>query len=145
MKSSVHFLLLASIISLYYGISGLTRDLGRYSDYVLEAEGTIVGIHEKAPSKGAAVHPIITFTDNSGDEITFISGIGSPYYRKQVGKTVNIQYPEGFPDNAWIRDSASGGLSPVMLLLSGTVLFIIWYGIACKSSPHGDGFPSKKP
>lgn len=145
MKSSVHFLLLASIISLYYGISGLTREFGQYSEYIIETEGTIIGIHEKAPSKGAAVHPIITFSDNAGDEITFISKIGSPYYLKQVGRTIMIQYPEGFPDNAWIKDSASGGLSPVMLLLTGTVLFIIWYGTAYKNSPHGDGFPSKKP
>ncbi len=145
MKSSVHFLLLASIISLYYGISGLTREFGRYSEYTLEAEGTIIGIHEKAPSKGAAVHPIITFRDITGNEITFISGAGSPYYLKQVGRTIMIQYPEGFPDKAWIKDSSSGGLSPSMLLLTGTVLFIIWYGITYKSSPQGDGFPNKKP
>lgn len=145
MKSSAHFLLLASIISLYYGISGLTSEFGRYSDYILEAEGTIIGLHEKAPSKGAAVHPIITFSDNAGNEISFTSRTGSPYYRKQVGKTVIVQYPEGFPDNAWIKNSRSGGLSPVMLLLSGTVLFMIWYGFAYKSSSHGEGFPSKKP
>lgn len=145
MKRNVHFLLILSVILLYYGISGLSREFGRFSDYMIETEGRIVGLHEKAPSKGAAVHPIVVFKDTSGNEITFTSKTGSPFYRSRVGKTVRVQYPEGFPDNAAIKASAYSGLSPVFLLLSGTALFILWFGDAYKSSFKGDGLPRKKP
>lgn len=145
MKRNVHFLLIVSIFLLYYGISGLYREFGRDSVYIIETEGRIVGLHEKAPAKGAALHPIVTFLDESGNEVTFTSKVGSYFYKNRVGKTVKVQYPEGFPENAWIKSSASKGLSPVIFLLSGTILFILWYEDAYKKSSQGDGTPSKKP
>lgn len=143
MKRNASFLLFLSIILLYYGISGLVRDFGRNSTYTIEAQGKIIDIHEKAPSKGAALHPVIAFTDEAGNEIVFTSKAGSASYGDKIGETVTIQYPEGFPEEAWVKASAAGGISPVVLLLSGTVFFVFWFSDTYIKSSKGDGLPSK--
>lgn len=145
MKRNVHFLLIFSILLLYYGISGLYKELVRHDSYIIETEGRIIDLHEKAPAKGASLHPIITFRDAAGNEITFTSKAGSHFYKDQIGTTVKVQYQEGFPESAWIKSSTSKGLSPAIFLLSGTVLFILWFGGTYKKFSQGEGLPSKKP
>lgn len=127
MKRSAHFLIILSILLLYYGISGLLNEFTHSDSGLIEVDGKIVAIHEKNPGKGAAVHPIVTFRDDTGNEITFISHSGSYFYKNQVGKTVKVVYPSGSSEDAWIKASLSKDISPVVSLLSGTVLFILWF------------------
>jgi hypothetical protein len=133
MKRSVHFLLILSILLLYYGVSGLLNEFTRSESDLTDKEGRIVALHEKNPGKGAAVHPIVTFTDETGNEITFTSHSGSYFYKNRVGKTVKVVYPLGFPESVWIKSSLSKDISPVVSLLSGTVLFVLWFAEAYKN------------
>ena len=127
MKRNVHFLLILSILLLYYGVSGLISEFTRSNSDLIEVEGKIIALHEKNAGKGAAFHPIVTFPDETGNEITFTSHYGSYFYKNQVGKTVKVVYPSGSPESAWIKSFLSKDISPVVSLLSGTVLFILWF------------------
>ncbi len=127
MKRNVHFLLILSILLLYYGISGLSNEFNRNDSDLIETEGRIIALHEKNAGKGAAFHPIVTFRDEAGNEITFTSHAGSYFYKNQVGKNVKVVYSSGSPESARIKSSLSKDMSPVVLLLSGTVLFILWF------------------
>ena len=133
MKRNVHFLLILSTLLLYYGISGLSNEFTNKDSDLIEAEGRIVALHEKKPGKGAAFHPIVTFSDEAGNEMTFTSHAGSYFYKNQVGKNVKVVYPSGFPESARIKTSLSKDMSPVVLLLSGTVLFILWFAEVYKN------------
>lgn len=132
MKRNAYFILVLSILLLYYGISGLFVELADNSG-LIEAEGRIVALHERNAAKGAALHPVVTFRDESGKEITFTSKSGSNYFKNKVGEVIEVVYPEGFPEEARLKSSLSRGMSPVLFLLSGTVLFVIWFAEAYKN------------
>lgn len=132
MKRNVHFLLILSVLLLYYGVSGIFDEFSNRSS-LIEAEGRIIALHEKNASKGAAFHPIVSFMDESGKEITFTSKSGSYFYKNQVGETIKVVYPEGSPGEARIKASAARSMGPAVMLLSGTVLFILWFAEAYKN------------
>ena len=132
MNRNAHFLLVLSILLLYYGVSGMFQEL-RNPGELIEAEGRIIALHEKSASKNAAFHPIVSFMDETGNEVTFISREGSIFYKNQVGKSIKVVYPAGYPAEARIKSSVSRGIGPVVFLLSGTVLFILWFAEAYKN------------
>lgn len=132
MKRNVHFMLILSMLLLYYGITGVYDQLSDNSD-LIETEGRIIALLEKNPSKGAALHPIVSFSDEAGNELTFISRDGSNFYKSKVGEAVKVIYPSGYPEEARIKGSAAAGMAPGIFLISGTVLFILWFGEAYKN------------
>jgi len=134
MKRNTIFMLITSIILLYYGISGIVREFSRIGTDLIETEGRIVSIHEKASAKGAAVHPVVTFRDEAGNEITFTSKTGSSSYKNQVGEIIKVTYPAGYPEDAWIKYSLAKNLSPAIFIIAGSVLFAMWYSKTYKSS-----------
>ena len=133
MKRNTYYMLILSILLLYYGISGIVSEFSRNRSDLIETEGRIVSLYEKAPAKGAAFHPIVTFRDESGNEITFTSHKGSYSYKHQVGKTVKVTYPAGYPEDAWIKSSLSKDLSPVTFIIAGTALFMMWFSKVYKN------------
>lgn len=86
-----------------------------FQQHAQHAEGQITDLRYSRSNNSSGVwYPVVTFTDESGQEQTFESSVGSSGYRNSLGERVGVVYDRDDMESAKIDD--------VMGLYLGTII-----------------------
>lgn len=100
----------------------------------ISAEGIVVDILKKVEEDETegVFQPKVMFHTNDGEQISFISDVGSNPPAYNLGETVNVLYNPINPSNAEINSFLSLWLLQLVLILIGTNFVIISAVVLCK-------------
>jgi hypothetical protein len=117
-------------------IGGGTLLTNRHEQQALEgwqrAEGTVVDLLKRQTPEGVVTIPLIAFTTNTGDRISFAPGAGATHGQYYVTHTVPVLYHPGHPQDAridsrarrWTRNALAGAAALMLVGLGG---YVAWY------------------
>ncbi len=93
----------------------------------VKTEGTVLRMREIPANQDAGITwaPVIKFTDRSGSEHTMESTVSSDPPAYKVGDKVELLYPEGKPEDAFINSFMEKWFTPIMLGVAGVIMFAI--------------------
>ncbi len=93
----------------------------------VKAEATVISMREVPATQeaGETWTPTLKFRDKNGVEHTFESNVSSDPPAYSIGEKVEILYPEGKPEQAFINSFMEKWFTPIMLALAGLVMFIV--------------------
>lgn len=93
----------------------------------VKTEGTVVSMRLVPPTQdaGDTWTPTIKFKDQNGKEHTFESNVSSDPPAYHIGEKVELLYPEGRPEDAFINSFMEKWFTPIMLGIAGLIMFIV--------------------
>ena len=93
----------------------------------IKTEGTVVSMRLVPPTQdaGETWTPTIKFKDKNGKEFTFESNVSSDPPAYQIGEKVELLYPEGRPEDAFINSFMEKWFTPIMLGVGGIIMLLV--------------------
>jgi hypothetical protein len=94
----------------------------------------VIDLKRHRSGRSVTYRPEIEFTTNTGQVITVVYATGSNPPMYSTGQKVNIMYSKDNPENLVIDSKSAIFVFPIILILSGAILFFLDIRIAIKSN-----------
>ncbi|MDO8594342.1 MAG: DUF3592 domain-containing protein [bacterium] len=121
--------LLCGLVALSFSVFYLVPRAAHFDRVAVKAEGMVVdvGMREENSSKGTSIlyFPIVAFTPQSGEKVTFQSNHGSSNLSYHKGDTVEVSYDPAEPTNAQVGGSVNTWIPPVGVGVLGLLFSLI--------------------
>jgi hypothetical protein len=115
------------ILSFFFGIYQITK-ASKFKKKAKHTFGIVLNLKSKKGEKGVLIYaPVVAFTDEKGNKITFTSESFNRRPRYQVGEKVEVIYNESDPSHAMTNDFQSAWGSPFFILGSGLLLLVVGF------------------
>ncbi len=116
-------------LGMLFGAFLLFNGTNSFLSEATRAEGTVVDLVRSRSSDSTTYAPVVTFMNQQGQDIEFVSSVSSNPPSYSIGEKVTVLYRPGEPQNAKIDGFFSLWFGVIILGALGSIFFLIGAGI----------------